>query len=185
VVVPPQNLHDIDKLKKAGWQGVSFNIEIWDERLWAGIVPGKAEILSRERWIESLLYAVELFGKGNVASVLVAGLEPKRSHWKGVEWLAEHDIYGVPIPWTPAPGSPLEGHQSPTTAWHLAVTARDLDFWAAAGLSAHRHSSGGLHYEDMANMREHLAERQQRDPSCDVTSDLRHTIAVQGKMPSI
>jgi len=185
VVVPPQKLHDMDKLKEAGWQGVSFNIEIWDERLWPGIVPGKAETLARARWIESLLYAVELFGKGNVASVLVAGLEPKRSHWEGVEWLAEHDIYGVPIPWTPAPGSPLEGHQSPTAAWHLEVTARDLDFWEAAGLSAHRHSSGGLHYDDMANMREHLAEVRQRDPSYDVTSDLRHTIAVQGKMPSI
>ncbi len=183
VMVPPQQLKQIDALKAAGWQGVSFNLEIWDERLWPGIVPGKAATLSRERWIESLCYAVEVFGKGNVSSVLVAGLEPKRTHWQGVEWLAQHGIYGVPIPWKPSPGSPLEGHQTPTTAWHLEVTARDLDIWEAHEFSPYRHSSGGLHYADMARMREHARALKKRDASYDMYADPRYVIGAQGKLP--
>ena len=99
-----------------GGEGVAFNLEVWDPALWPGIVPGKAAGLSQDKWLEALEYAVGIFGKGNVTSVLIAGMEPKKSHWAGVEWLAQRGIYGVPIPWSPTPGSPLEGHQTPTAA---------------------------------------------------------------------
>jgi hypothetical protein len=108
-----------------------------------------------------------------VASVQIAGLEPKESHWAGVEWLAERGIHGVPIPW------------SPTAAWHLEVAARSLDIWEAHGFDADRHSSQGLHYMDLANMRRHLQEAEDRDPAFDRTGDLRHTIAVEGVPPEM
>lgn len=185
VLVPPSTLSEIDGLKEAGWQGVAFNLEIWDPRLWPGIVPGKAAVLPREGWLEALEYAVGVFGKGQVTSVLVAGLEPKGSHWEGVEWLAERGIYGVPIPWSPTPGSPLEGHQTPTAAWHLELAARTLDIWERYGLDPHRHSSGGLHYADLATMRQHLKELQGQLPRHDVTQDLRYSLAVDGKLPAL
>ena len=184
VLVPPDR-GQMEELKEAGWQGVAFNLEVWDPRLWPGIVPGKAATLAREGWLEALEHAVQLFGKGNVASVLVAGLEPKATHWAGVEWLAQRGIYGVPIPWTPTPGSPLEGHQTPTAAWHLELAARDLDIWEKYDLDPDRHSSGGLHYRDMATMRRHLAEARAQRPSDDLTNDLRHTVAVQGRLPEL
>ena len=184
VMVPP-DLPQIDELKSAGWEAVSFNLEVWDPRLWPGIVPGKAEVLPREGWLEALEYAVQVFGKGNVSTVLVAGLEPKQAHWAGVEWLAQRGVYGVPIPWTPTPSSLLEGHQTPGAAWHLEVAARDLDIWEKYGLNPHRHTSGGFHYDDLATMREHLRELQADRPDVDVTKDLRHTLAVEGKLPDL
>ena len=183
VIAAPQRLEQVDALRAAGWEGVAFNLEIWSPALWPGIVPGKAALLPRERWLAALEHAAHVFGKGNVASVLVAGIEPKASFLEGVRYFAEHGIYGVPIPWTPAPGSAFEGHQTPTAAWHLDATVRTLDIWDEHGLSSERHSSGGLHYADLGRMREHVL-REQRDSGSDLTRDLRYRLAVTGELPA-
>lgn len=185
VLVPPAQLQQIEELKEAGWEGVAFNLEVWDERLWPGIVPGKAALVPRERWLAALEHAVRVFGRGNVASVLVAGLEPKGSFLAGVEWMAQRGIHGVPIPWAPAPGSALEGHQTPTAAWHLETTVKVLDLWEKYGLKAQRHSSGGLHYADLARMREHLKEKGREPPGQGGARDLRHLLAIQGRLPEL
>lgn len=185
VLVPPAELGRVEELKETGWQGVAFNLEVWDERLWPGIAPGKAALMSRECWLEALEYAVQVFGKGQVCSVLVAGLEPKRSHLAGVQWLAQRGIYGVPIPWTPTPGSALEGHQTPTAAWHLEVAVKTLDIWEEYGLDPHRHSSGGLHYADLANMRARLEQEGRHRPDRGLAMDLRYMLAIEGKLPEL
>jgi len=184
VMVPPE-LSQIEELKEAGWQGVAFNLEVWNRGLWPGMTPGKLETLSRQGWEEALEEAVRVFGKGNVASVLIAGLEPKESHWEGMEWMAQRGIYGVPIPWDPTPSSSLEGHQTPTAAWHLEVVVRDLDIWDEYDLDPQRHSSGGLHYSDLGAMRQSLKILEDSDPDYDVTQDLRHTLAVEGRLPEL
>jgi hypothetical protein len=185
VLVPPTRLEELDDIKEAGWQGVALNLEVWDPRLWPGVVPGKAATLSREGWERALERAVEVFGPGQVASVLIAGMEPKESHWEGVEWLAQRGIYGVPIPWNPTPGSPLEGHQTPTAAWHLEVVVKDLDIWDEYGLDPHRYTSGGLHYTDLATMRQCLRELGEARQGHDLSADLRHTLGVEGRLPDL
>jgi len=132
---------------------------------------------------------VGVFSKGQVTTVLITGLEPKESHWEGVEWLAERGIYGVPIPWSTMPGSALEGHQPPTAAWHLEVTARTLDVWEKYGLDPHRYSSGGLHYSDLATMRQHWWESQKRHADSPAeqgqNGDLSYRLAIEGKLPDM
>src|SRR5512146_1332333 len=98
VLSPRESLREIDALRDAGWESVAFNLEVWDERLWPGFVPGKAALMPRDRWLAALEHAVAVFGRGRVASVLVAGLEPKRSYLEGIAWLATRGIHGVPIP---------------------------------------------------------------------------------------
>ena len=185
VLVPPSSFQQMEELREAGWEGVAFNLEVWDRALWPGIVPGKAAEMSQDKWLEALEHAVGVFGKGNVTSVLIAGMEPKKSHWAGVEWLAQRGIYGVPIPWKPTPGSPLEGHQTPTADWHLEVVVKTLDIWEQYGLDPHRHSSGGLHYADLANMRQHWRESQKGESSRNTSQDLRYLLAVEGKLPDL
>ncbi len=185
VLAAPQELSDLDRLRDAGWEGVAMNLEVFDARLWPGIVPGKAALMPQERWLAALERAAQVFGKGNAASVLVAGLEPMKSHLAGVEQLAAKGIYGVPIPFTPAPSSALEGFQTPTAAWHLEATAKVLDLWERHGLPADRHSSQGLHYADLARMRASLRADQARSPGRDFSRDLRQRLAVEGKMPEL
>jgi hypothetical protein len=54
---------------------VSFNLEVWSERLFARICPGKHRYVGYDRWIESLEHAVRLWGRGRVYSAMVAGIE--------------------------------------------------------------------------------------------------------------
>ena len=119
VLVPPSSFGEIEDLRRAGWEGVAFNLEVWDPALWPGIVPGKAAEMSQDKGREALEYAVGIFGKGNVTSVLIAGMEPKKSHWAGVEWLAQRGIYGVPIP----------GARHPALRWRVIRHPRPLGTW--------------------------------------------------------
>jgi hypothetical protein len=63
---------------------VCFNLEMWSEPLFAKICPGKNRYVGYHRWIESLETAVRLWGRGNVYSAMVAGIELDPEH--GMEW---------------------------------------------------------------------------------------------------
>ena len=63
------------RLKEAGADSCCYNLEVWDPKTFAAVLPGKSRYVGRERWIEGLLGAVEVFGKGRVASAFVAGIE--------------------------------------------------------------------------------------------------------------
>jgi len=63
------------ELKKHGVGAVCFNLEIWDEELWDKICPGKSKFVGRENWIQGLTDAVDVFGRGNVMSAFVSGIE--------------------------------------------------------------------------------------------------------------
>ncbi|HCJ66592.1 MAG TPA: hypothetical protein DHV62_04520, partial [Elusimicrobia bacterium] len=63
------------RLKEAGLSAYNSHIEVWDEKLFAWICPGKAKYFGRQYWIDSILSAVEIFGRGNVSTQLVAGAE--------------------------------------------------------------------------------------------------------------
>ena len=64
----------IDELKKAGIEKVVFNLEAITECGFEKYCPGKAE-LGYQFFIDRLRYAIDVFGKGNVWTNLVFGLE--------------------------------------------------------------------------------------------------------------
>jgi len=65
-------------------QFVCFNLEMWSEPLFAKISPGKNRYVGYRRWIEALETAVRYWGRGNVYSAMVAGIELEPEH--GLEW---------------------------------------------------------------------------------------------------
>ena len=74
VITPPNNMKYIDELKKAGIEKVVFNLEAITECGFEKYCPGKAE-LGYQFFIDRLRYAIDVFGKGNVWTNLVFGLE--------------------------------------------------------------------------------------------------------------
>ena len=62
-------------LKDLGVRGACFNLEVWDEKQFERVCPGKAHYVGRARWIEALSDAVDVFGKGHVMSAFVGGAE--------------------------------------------------------------------------------------------------------------
>jgi len=63
------------RYKDAGADSCCYNLESWDAQTFAAAMPGKNRYTGRGRWIQGLLGAVEVFGRGRVASAFVAGLE--------------------------------------------------------------------------------------------------------------
>jgi len=116
----PHDLSIIDKYKEAGYRTIATNIEIWDRNIFKAICPGKElQCGGWEHWVKALEYEVEVFGRGRVRSVIVAGIEPKDSTLEGIEYLASKGVICLASSWNPNPGSALEGHRSPEPAWHI------------------------------------------------------------------
>jgi hypothetical protein len=81
-------------LKEAGASRVQPNLEVWDERLWPEIVPGKTKALGRAQWMERLKTAVDIFGIGDVATNFVAGAEICSKEFKGLDQSIESHLEG-------------------------------------------------------------------------------------------
>lgn len=63
------------ELKDAGVRGACFNLEVWDPTQFKRVCPGKDSIVGRDRWIESLQDAVDVFGDEHVMTAFVGGAE--------------------------------------------------------------------------------------------------------------
>ena len=116
---PPRSMEEIQKYCDSGIQAIGFSMEIWDEKLYQAICPGKSKSFSHEAFIGSIKNAVKVFGEGNVYGVFVMGLEPRVTFIEGVKVLAGLGANVVPFVWSPNPGSKLEGHRAPTSKWYV------------------------------------------------------------------
>ena len=132
----PADLDVIDKYKEAGYRAISSNMEIWDENIFKTICPGKEQMCGgRQNWINALKHEVEVFGKGNVRSFFVAGIEPKSTLLEGIEYLCELGVVAIPLHWIPNPGSDLEGHRSPTSDWYMDLYEKTYNILRKNGLT--------------------------------------------------
>lgn len=132
----PLDLTVIDKYKEVGFSTLAINIEVWNKHFFRAYCPGKEELCGgRDHWIKSLEYGVEIFGKGNVRSNMVGGLEDKKSTLEGIDYLTSKGIVAISPGWVPNPGSALEGHRSPEAAWHIDLAKKNAAFFRKAGFT--------------------------------------------------
>jgi len=106
---------DQKDLKALGATNMLFNLEVWTERLWPELLPGKTKAIGREEWISRLTKAVDIFGRGHVGSGFVGGYEcaPRsgflsqdealKSYLEGFEFLIERGIVPWFTVWTAVP----------------------------------------------------------------------------------
>jgi hypothetical protein len=136
VIGAPIDFSVIDKYKEAGYFSVRMNIEIWDRNIWRAVCPGKDKYCGGwDNWVKALEHAAGVFGKGRVASNIVGGIEPKKSILAGIEWKLSHGIIGSASTWRAVPGSVLEGHRSPETAWHFDLQKKIAALYKQYGFS--------------------------------------------------
>jgi hypothetical protein len=96
---------DSVRLRDAGFAYACYSMEVWPEAAWPEILPGKARSVGRQRWMDCLEDAVDVFGPGRVLCNFVAGVEtaveglfrtPEEaadSTLEGMQWCDEHGIY--------------------------------------------------------------------------------------------
>lgn len=105
--VPPDNITYLLKLKNSGATSITMNIEVYDEELRKSMCPGKG-VINNKRYFDSLKYAVEIFGEGNVFSVLIVGIQPKQDIIAACEKMIEMGVIPTLIPFKPLDGTPME-----------------------------------------------------------------------------
>ena len=66
---------DSKRLREAGFDYACYSMEVWDEKAWQAVLPGKSRSVGRLGWMRCLTDAVEVFGAGQVLCNFVAGVE--------------------------------------------------------------------------------------------------------------
>ena len=108
---PPDNLALLSALYKAGATAIELNIEIWDEKIRKILMPGKSKI-SREHYVEAWEKSVEIFGKGNVGSGIIIGLENPNSSLEAIKAMIEVGCLPSILPFKPTEGAILENFKN-------------------------------------------------------------------------
>lgn len=128
IILPsPAKGDDIKRYYDTGINAIGYSMEIWDEKLYKAICPGKSESTSHDEFVNSIRQAVGIFGEGNVFIALVMGLETKETFLEGINALSGIGANIVPFVWSPNPGSKLEGHRAPTAEWYFDVISEAAD----------------------------------------------------------
>jgi hypothetical protein len=136
VIGAPRDFSVFDKYKEAGFRTIATNIEIWNDKMFEVICPGKAQQCgSHQDWLNALDRELEVFGKHRVRSTMVAGIEPKESLLEGIEYLSERGVIATPSQWNVNVGSPLEGHRTPDQDWHWDVFEKTVTLYKKYGFT--------------------------------------------------
>lgn len=111
----------LKRIRETGLPVIQMNLEVWDERLFNILCPGKATLVGREEWIRRLIKAVDIFGRGKVLTSFVSGVEMaqpwgfKEAHaaakntLEGCDFLMAHDVLPKLSIWYSEHGSALGG----------------------------------------------------------------------------
>ncbi len=132
---------DLWRLYEAGVTIYNPNIEVWDARLWEILCPGKAKYFGRDKWIEQMLKAVDIFGVGNVSPNFVAGVEMAQpwgfkdvdeavnSTREGFEFFMSRGVIPHPDTWCIEPGSAFEGHPPIPLDYYIKMNKAWYETW--------------------------------------------------------
>ncbi len=96
-------------MRDAGVRSVISSIEIWDDVRRKKYLPGKSRI-SKSTYNEFWQKATRAFGRGQVSSVLIAGLDTVDSVKQGIDELIEIGVIPTIIPFRPYDGVALADH---------------------------------------------------------------------------
>jgi hypothetical protein len=124
---------------------VTMNIEVFDERLFEIICPGKAHLYGRHKLMQALEHATKVVSGMRVHSILIAGLEPVESTIAGIKHLASIGVTPIINVFHNDRGSHYEHHPRPSFE-HLLEIAQALQsvykeyrltpYWKGCGRNA-------------------------------------------------
>ena len=122
---------ELQKFRDAGVRIYHPNYEVWDERLFTLLCPGKQQYIGRETWINRILDAREVFGASCVIPNFVAGIEMSqpygftsveeaiRSTAAGLEFFMSRGVTPRFTTWCPEPLSNLGSQEPAPLEYHL------------------------------------------------------------------
>ena len=133
---PPDTDAWFQRLKDAGVDTLGMHLEVIGDELRRQILPGKAEVPMSRYW-DAFEAAVEVFGRGQVSTYLLAGLgESAELLLSTSERLLAMGVYPFVVPFVPISGTPLEDRPAPSAEFMRSVLEPLGRLVADAGLRA-------------------------------------------------
>ncbi len=118
---PPDEDAWFQRMKDAGVDTVGLHLEAVTPEVRARIMPGKASV-PIERYFSAFEAAVQVFGRGQVSTYILAGLGDSVDDILAMsQRLLDMGVYPFVVPFVPISGTPLEGHPAPDPAFMRAV----------------------------------------------------------------
>ena len=99
-LAPPSDISLLKQLKEAGASSLIMNLEVADPEKRKQICPGKSSI-SYAHYYDCYRYGVEVFGRGKISCVLIAGIQPKEDIVSECEKLTDIGVIPTIIPFKP------------------------------------------------------------------------------------
>ncbi len=133
---PPDTNAWFQRMKDAGVDTLGMHLELVDEDLRQRILPGKSEVPMSRYW-EAFEAAVEVFGRGQVSTYLLAGLgDSAETLLAASRRLLDLGVYPFVVPFVPISGTPLEDHPAPSADFMRSVLEPLGELVADAGIRA-------------------------------------------------
>ena len=118
---PPDDPIWYERMKQAGVDSLGMHLEVVEPEVRRRILPGKSEI-TLEHYYKAFEQAVEVFGRGQVSTYLLAGLgDSAESLIACSDRLISLGVYPFVVPFVPISGTPLENHPAPSTDFMVEV----------------------------------------------------------------
>ncbi|HEY5891679.1 MAG TPA: MSMEG_0568 family radical SAM protein [Chthoniobacterales bacterium] len=133
---PPQDFTWFTRLHRAGVDALGMHLEAWDEDVRRRIMPGKAEV-PVAFYLKAFEAAVEVFGRAQVSTYLLAGLgDTRESLLDAAHTLIDLGVYPFIVPFVPVTGTPLAGHSPPDADFMRSVLQPVGKWLAEAGMTS-------------------------------------------------
>ena len=101
----------------AGIDSLGMHLEAVTPSVREKIMPGKASV-GIDRYLSAFERAVEVFGRGQVSTYILAGLGDSREAILDIsDRLLALGVYPFVVPFVPISGTPLEDHPAPSSAF--------------------------------------------------------------------
>jgi radical SAM protein (TIGR04043 family) len=139
---PPADFAWFRRMRDAGVDTLGMHLEAVTESVRRKIMPGKAEV-GIATYLDAYEAAVEVFGRGQVSSYVLAGLgDTREAILDTAALLVRIGVYPFVVPFVPIQGTPLEHHPPPSPAFMESVLGELARIVARGGLSSQSMKAG-------------------------------------------
>lgn len=139
---PPNDFTWFHRLKQAGADSLGMHIEGATDRTRKKIMPGKANV-SLEYYDQAFVEAVEVFGRAQVSTYILAGLgDTQEEIIDKSRALIDLGVYPFVVPFVPIVGTPLENQAAPSLSFMQPIVSAVGEMLSDAGMTSETVKAG-------------------------------------------
>ncbi len=107
-LAPERYFSRYNRLIDLGVDHLSFCVEFWDPKWFAGVCPGKEKMLGQQLFFDAMAHCAKRMPKGAVSGEIIAGLEPIENTLKAIDFIADMGAFPTVCVFRPTVGADME-----------------------------------------------------------------------------